>query len=570
MRYYALVCDFDGTLAWDGIVNEQTIAALERVRNSGRRLILVTGRELEDLLEIFPRLDLFERVVVENGALIYRPATHEKKFLCDRPSEEFVSLLHQRGVAPLSVGHCIVATREPHEITVLETIHDLGLELQVIFNKGAIMALPSGINKASGLQAALVELGLSPHNVVGIGDAENDHAFLSLGECSVAVANALPTIKEKADFVTKADHGAGVIELIDRLLASDLSELEPRLTRHEILLGKRQDEQEVHLKPYGVNFLIAGTSGSGKSTFATGFMERLAEQAYQYCIVDPEGDYQNFEGAVVLGDSKRVPTVNEIIQLLEQPQQNGVINLLGISLDHRPQFFNELFPALLELRARSGRPHWIIIDEAHHLLPTSWAPSSVTVPQELKGLAFITVHPEHVAQVILASIDLILAIGKEPAETIQAFVESLGEKMPPVPVVKLQPGEAIAWQRRSRIEPFWFRSIPPRAERQRHSRKYAEGEMTPESVFYFRGPAGKLNLRAQNLQIFVQIAEGVDDETWLYHLRRGDYSRWFRNKVKDEELAAATEKIEQMEDISSQESRALIEEKIEARYTAPA
>ena len=101
---------------------------------------------------------------------------------------------------------------------MLETIRDLGLELQVIFNKGAVMVLPAGVNKASGLVAALDELGLSPHNVVGVGDAENDHAFLAACECAVAVANALPTIKERADHVTAGEDGDGVRELIDALI----------------------------------------------------------------------------------------------------------------------------------------------------------------------------------------------------------------------------------------------------------------------------------------------------------------------------------------------------------------
>jgi len=94
------------------------------------------------------------------------------------------------------------------------------------------MVLPSGVNKATGLSAALDELGLSPHNVVGIGDAENDHAFLSLCECAVAVANALPMLQERADWVTQRAHGGGVIECINQLLASDLRELEPQLARH--------------------------------------------------------------------------------------------------------------------------------------------------------------------------------------------------------------------------------------------------------------------------------------------------------------------------------------------------
>ena len=83
-------------------------------------------------------------------------------------------------------------------------------------------------------------------------------------------------------------------------------------------------------------------------------------------------------------------------------------------------------------------------------------------------------------------------------------------------------GEAVAWWRHPERAPVRFRSIPPRAERRRHLRKYAEGELG-DSSFYFRGPEGKLNLRAQNLQIFLQMADGVDDETWIWHLRNGDY-----------------------------------------------
>src|SRR3989337_801534 len=199
MRYLALCTDYDGTIAHHGIVDEATIDALTRLRQSGRKLIMVTGREIGDLIAIFPRLDLFELVVAENGALLYRPQTREERPLGDAPLPEFVAALQARGVAPLSVGRTLVATFEPHEQTVLEVIRDLGLELQVIFNKGAVMVLPSGLNKASGLKAALMELNLSVHNTVGVGDAENDHAFLSICECSVAVANALPAVKERAD-----------------------------------------------------------------------------------------------------------------------------------------------------------------------------------------------------------------------------------------------------------------------------------------------------------------------------------------------------------------------------------
>src|SRR6185437_4036994 len=143
----------------------------------------------------------FQYVVAENGALLFQPATGKETPLAARPPDSFVATLRQRGVGPISVGHVIVATWEPHETTVLETIRDLGLELQVIFNKGAVMILPAGINKATGLVSALEKMELSPHNAIGIGDAENDHALLALCECSAAVANALPTLKSAADIV---------------------------------------------------------------------------------------------------------------------------------------------------------------------------------------------------------------------------------------------------------------------------------------------------------------------------------------------------------------------------------
>jgi len=233
MRYVVLACDYDGTLASDGVVAPSTVAALEALRASGRRLILVTGRELADLQGDFDRVDLFDRVVAENGALLYGPAEDRQVPLAPPPSDAFVQALRSRGVEPLGVGSTIVSTRRPNELLVLEAISELGLDLQITFNKGAVMVLPSTVSKCTGLLAALHDLRLSPHNTVGIGDAENDHAFLRAAEAAVAVANALPSLKEQADWTTSGARGAGVEELIDSLLRDDLRMLEPppRLAR---------------------------------------------------------------------------------------------------------------------------------------------------------------------------------------------------------------------------------------------------------------------------------------------------------------------------------------------------
>jgi phosphoglycolate phosphatase (TIGR01487 family) len=223
MKYRALACDYDGTLAHDGVVTPSTAAAVERFRASGLHLFMVTGRELPQLKQVCSILDRFEWVVAENGALLHRPADDTTELLCEPASHALVESLRKFQLNWLSVGQAVIATVEPNEILVLEEIKRLGLELQVIFNKGSVMVLPTGVNKATGLKALLKKAGVSADEVIGIGDAENDHAFLECCGVGVAVANALPMLKERADFVTKGARGDGVAELIDMILAKNLT-----------------------------------------------------------------------------------------------------------------------------------------------------------------------------------------------------------------------------------------------------------------------------------------------------------------------------------------------------------
>ena len=215
MRWRAFATDFDGTIATDAVVDEPTQLALVRLRSVNVRMLLVTGRHLSDFEAMGSFIAIFDMVVAENGAVLFDPASSEIRTLCAPPPEPFIAELSRRGVSPLGVGRSIVDTREPHHATVLEVIKELGLELEVIFNKGAVMVLPSGTNKASGPQAALEMLGLSARTVIGVGDAENDHSFLEICGLPVAVANAVPALKAKAALVTQHSAGAGVTELIE-------------------------------------------------------------------------------------------------------------------------------------------------------------------------------------------------------------------------------------------------------------------------------------------------------------------------------------------------------------------
>jgi hypothetical protein len=182
-----------------------------------------------------------------------------------------------------------------------------------------------------------------------------------------------------------------------------------------------------------------------------------------------------------------------------------------------------------------------VLDEAHHLLPATWSPPHDGVVPALETALLVTVHPEQVAPSVLPQVDLLVAVGPAADESVDAFAKALGKEQPNRP--ERQEGEALVW-RLPDGNVTAVRLEVPQGERQRHRRKYAEGTLGPDKSFYFTGPEHRLNLRAQNLAMFTQIAHGIDDDTWLHHLRRGDYSHWVRDAIKDDEMAEEVAAIE--------------------------
>lgn len=571
MQYFkALATDYDGTVAHDGVVDEPTLDALDRLKRSGRRLIMVTGRELPDLERVCPRLDLFDRVVAENGALLYTPATKEARPLGPPPPEAFVARLKEQRIEPLSVGRVIVATWEPNETAVLNAIRDLGLDLQIIFNKGAVMVLPNGINKASGLGAALEDLGLSAHNVLATGDAENDLAFMRTCGCAVAVGNALPAVKEAADVVTAAPRGAGVAEVIATWLDDEPRLLAAAAARHSVVVGRRRDDDaEVRLRPDRGSVLITGTSGGGKSTLATAILERLAEAEFQLCLFDPEGDYGAFD-AVTFGDADTPVSPDAVLAAVRKLGTNVAVNLLGSGVEDRPGVLASLLPAVLDIRAKYGRPHWILIDEAHHMLPRGRdAGDGLNLDAQVPTI-FITVHPDTLATGALRSVGTVLLIGRDSLGLIDVLARAFGRPCPPLPERGPEVGEAVYWDCRSDAPPALVAVGKPKGDVKRHTRKYAEGTLGEDRSFFFRGPDAVLKIRAQNLSMFLQVGDGVDRDTYLFHLRNGDFETWMRTSIKDDELADEVAAVAANEGIDVDEVRALVRSAVETRYTAPA
>jgi hypothetical protein len=229
-----------------------------------------------------------------------------------------------------------------------------------------------------------------------------------------------------------------------------------------------------------------------------------------------------------------------------------------------------MLPEISKLRAETGRPHWVVVDEAHHFLPADGMPAPLTLPQELPALIAVTVHPEALAPALLKLVSTAVGVGKGAGAPLAAYHRAAtGRDDFAAPMEPTD--DHILVTRAGSLDVELVRAAKPKGKRSRQARKYAEGELAEAESFYFRGPTGKLNLRTQNLSIFKQVAQGIDDDTWLHHLRAADYSKWFRTAIKDEKLALEAAAIEKSADkLSAAESRRRIIEAVERRYMAPA
>jgi hypothetical protein len=239
-----------------------------------------------------------------------------------------------------------------------------------------------------------------------------------------------------------------------------------------------------------------------------------------------------------------------------------------LPIEDRPRFFLSLLARLHEFHSTTGRPHWVVVDEAHHMLDESFWPTSTALPHEVGSLLLITVHPERIFKSLLERVDLLIGVGADAAGTVSAFAQAIGSATPEIAATPKHSDQVLLWNRQDAAT-MRVKLAPARMARRRHRRKYARGELGPDKSFYFRGPGERLNLRAQNLALFNQLADGVDDETWLHHLNQHDYSSWFREAIKDDDLAEEAREIETKE-LPPAKSRLEIRRAIERRYTLDA
>ena len=364
LYFKAVAIDFDGTLAEDGRPAAAVLSALRSVRSLGLRLLLVTGRTLPDLWRVFPEVhDYFDLTVAENGAVLRARDGHRR--LAGPVDRELAKALQDQGI-PVEVGEVILACDSVHDGRVFDEIRRLDLDCQLIRNRQALMVVPAGVTKATGLIAGLSELGLSTHSVIAIGDAENDLALLEACELGVAVANAVPVLRQHADFMLEHTDGIGVAAFLQGPIVGGDQIIHPE--RWRIRLGEFDDAEPAMLPSSQINVLVTGASLSGKSYLTGLIAEQLIRLRYSVLVIDPEGDHlrlSELPDVLVIGGREGVPTPERLISLLGLRLGSVVVDLSFLSREDANRYLRDVAPGIERQRLQKGVPHWVVVDEAH-------------------------------------------------------------------------------------------------------------------------------------------------------------------------------------------------------------
>jgi phosphoglycolate phosphatase (TIGR01487 family) len=419
MRFKAVACDYDGTLASHDRLAPPTVLALERARAAGLRLLLVTGRSFFELTRVCHRLDLFHAVVAENGGVLYFPTEGR---LCDMavgPPRRLLRELDRREI-PYQAGRVVIGTTRDYEERVAAALTATGVTLAAIPNRESLMLLPQGVDKGSSVRHVIRMLGLSPRDVLALGDAENDVALFEACGFAGCPGNAVDGLKGRADWVFSGDNGGAIAAALGQITDGRL--LIPATSRHRIRLGWAASTAEsVAIPARGANILVQGDPRSGKSWLAGALVERLVGERYATCVIDLHGDYHALaalpgvarfpvsRGAdwnEVLAAMRHDPAATVVVDL-SGPRPAGKAELAEVELVDKVALMDAGLRRLRALREERGFPHWIVLDEAHPALHPGRM-SEETFGGAEKGFCLVTHRPSALGQRVVDSIDIFI------------------------------------------------------------------------------------------------------------------------------------------------------------------
>jgi hydroxymethylpyrimidine pyrophosphatase-like HAD family hydrolase len=550
VRFTALACDYDGTIAFQDRIGPEALAALERARQAGLRLVLVTGRTFFDLTRVCERLDLFDGVVAENGAVLYFPRAGVLRDQAPPPPPRLLAELNHRGIL-YQVGRVIVATARADETGVWEALATTGVSLELVYNRTALMLLPQGVSKGTGVRQVIQELGLSPHDVLAIGDAENDLELFEACGFSGCPADAVPMLREHADWVFPGENGHAVAAaIVGPILGGTLRA--DRSPRHRVELGWAPGTgARVTIPSRGVNLLLPGDPESGKSWLAGALVERLHEQRYAVCVIDPEGDYHvlgRLPGVTWLEVRDHASVEQAIARFGHDRTACVVLDLSALPHPKKVHLIETTLDLARRFRQRVGLPHWIVLDEAHYSLHRQGV-RETAIGLEHQGFCLVTYKPSWLRPSVLQGIDiLVLARTTAPKELsfLCHMLRGVGEEaqraidvLPDLPA-----GEFVLVQRDKPTGALTFAPSLRQTPHVRHLRKYADSQVPHDLRFLFRGPDGHIVAAADSLNAFQGAVASAPEAVLAHHAGRGDFSRWVVDVFGDRTLGQQIRKLE--------------------------
>ncbi|HWF12276.1 MAG TPA: HAD hydrolase family protein [Candidatus Acidoferrales bacterium] len=549
MKFNVLALDYDGTIARDGVLDPGVRSAIAEARKQGIIVVIVTGRILADLERAAGNLHFVDAIVAENGAVLWFANGHSRQ-LSYSTSTKFLHELSRRGLN-YSAGQSIVELDAADAPQTLAIVRELELPLVFLFNRSRMMVLPQSVSKGAGLREALSTLRLSVHNAIGIGDAENDHDLLATCEHGVAVRWGSKLLQEAADEVLEGDGPAAVAGYIRRA-AQNLRLPTEKIGQHRLSLGTAEDGHELTLAIRGMNTLIAGDPGSGKSWVAGLMCEQLILQGYSLCIIDPEGDYRSLEtlpGVVVFGGEDPPPELPDLARVLRHPDMSVVIDLSHAPYPEKINYMKSLLPMLSSIRTKTGLPHRIVIDEAHYFLHEPNI--SALVDLSLGSYTFITYRLADLQPAVRNVIEYILVkhtMEPREIETLTGMLNARGNCKSMIPdLSSLLIDEAILLPGIDELDGQCskFRLFPRLTPHVRHKMKYLDLQLLVEQGFWFTDRGKLIDRPAKTLSSFLSLLEIVSPDVLAAHAQHGDFSRWIANVFHDHALASDIRKVEQ-------------------------
>jgi hypothetical protein len=375
----------------------------------------------------------------------------------------------------------------------------------------------------------LRELGVSAQDTLAIGDAENDLALFEACGWAGCPENAVPAVRQRADWVFPGQGGEAVARAIRGPILSGSLNV-PDRARHRIVLGWATGTAEVVSVPErGVNVLIHGDVASGKSWLAGALVERLVARGQAVCLIDPEGDYASLESLPALHRYRieELPAVEDALEVFAgDAMASATLDLSRLPRGVRREAVSRALHGLVERRRRTGVPHWIVLDEAHEGLGAD-AGASIADRFEESGYCLVTYRPQVLHPQAWAALDAVLSsrTGDEDAQVaLRRRIEAAGGDGTQLARVieHLPRGQfAMTSLRGDGVSAVTFRPMSRETPHVRHRGKYVDARVPDEHAFYFRAASGRLAATAASLTELRTVLRTVDGDILAHHLARG-------------------------------------------------